>query len=423
MIKKFIPLLGIVIALSLTVSAQQVEGQFWRTYWYQRGLEFANPGFEKRLHVNSPDTVLNPQFRQLPEARENGMMLIPINEDLRKITRAEFYMELWGGNPGTSNKRVSVNGRSTYPLQEIGTFSKNCTHQYPTAYLQPSDLVNGYNAFQLACDRGQSIRGHFMVNEAALKLGLKRDHPDLQQAGLMGFNALIKAESVPGKSEAIRLKLLSSDEAVIGSVEYQGFYNGYDENGDSISYGWHGMTKGKEPYGSIGVSKTAPFAVDWDTVMLPEQQEMAIRAVVTFNDYPNLSFITPVIGGLSIQKPKGKRVQLYVPRNLPAPFSVNANQKKYCIIDLDVDAVNIERAELNIVTWKSGTGSGKNSFTINGHSVEIAAQSKHEILYSRIVIDPKILKRGANQLELTSETEDHGIEILLPGPALMIRSK
>ncbi len=421
MVKNLILLIGIVLSLSISITAQQVEGQFWRTYWYQRGSEFSNPGFEKKLHVNSPDTVVHKDFGKLDEARENGLMLIPINEDLRQIIRAEFYAEIWGGNPGTANKRVSINGRNTYPMQEIGTLGKNFTHQYPTLYVQPTDLVNGYNAFQFACDRGQSDRGHFIVNEAALKIGLKRDHPDLQAAGLMGFNALIKAESVPGNFEAIRLKLLSSDEGVIGSVEYQGFYNGYDENGDSISYGWHGMTKAREPFGSIGVAKSAPFAVDWDTSMLPEQQEIAMRAVITFKEFPNLSFITPVIGGLNIQPPKGKRVQMYLPRNLPMPFAAKMNQKKSCTIDLAVNPGSIERAELNIVLWNGG--SGKNTLTINGNPIDLAAESKGEVHLRRIVIDPKILKRAANEIELTSDAEDYGLEILLPGPALMIRSK
>jgi hypothetical protein len=105
------------------------------------------------------------------------------------------------------------------------------------------------------------------------------------------------------------------------------------------------------------------------------------------------------------------------------PFAANANQKKICTIDLDVEGASIERAELNIVVWNDGTESGKNSFTINGHPIEISDQSKGEVLFTRIVIDPKILKRGANQLELSSENEGHGLEILLPGPALMIRSK
>ncbi len=139
-------LLSVCLLISISVFAQQPEGQFWRTYWYQRGAEFANPGFDTRFQVNSPETVLHPEFGQRIEARENGMMLIPINEDLRLINRTELYLEMWGGNPGTANKRLMINGRSTYPIQEVGTFNKNCTHQYPTLYVQPTDLVNGYNA-------------------------------------------------------------------------------------------------------------------------------------------------------------------------------------------------------------------------------------------------------------------------------------
>ncbi|MFN7926389.1 MAG: hypothetical protein U0Y68_00300 [Blastocatellia bacterium] len=103
--------------------AQQPEGQFWRTYWYQRGAEFGNPGYAQRFSVNSPEAALNAQLSQRAEVRENGMMLIPIQEDLRQIYRAELYLETWGGNPGTANKRVTINGRSTYPIQEATPWS------------------------------------------------------------------------------------------------------------------------------------------------------------------------------------------------------------------------------------------------------------------------------------------------------------
>ena len=182
-------LLSVCLIISISVFAQQPEGQFWRTYWYQRGAEFGNPGFDTRFQVNSPETVLHPEYGQQIEARENGMMLIPINEDLRLINRTELYLEMWGGNPGTANKRLIINGRSTYPIQEVGTFNKNYTHQYPTLYVQPTDLVNGYNALQFACDRGQSLWGNFIVANAGLRVELRRNHPDLQKAGLMGFNA------------------------------------------------------------------------------------------------------------------------------------------------------------------------------------------------------------------------------------------
>jgi hypothetical protein len=415
--------LSVLTLLTLSVLAQSPEGQFFRTYWYQRGIEFGNPKFDDRFRVNAPDAVLNPNYSQRVEVRENGMMLIPINEDLRQIYRAELYLELWGGHPGTANKRVTVNGRSTYSIQDVGTFNKHCTHQYPTLYLQPTDLVNGYNAFQFACDRGSSFWGHFIVDNAALRIELRRNHQDLQKAGLRGFNALIKAEAVPGNQDAIRLKLSSSDDLVISAVDYQGFYYGYDENGDTMTYGWHGMTKNKEPHAIIGTAQQYPFSVDWDTAMLQEQQEMAVRAIVHFKDHPEFTYVTPVIGGLYANKPKGTRVTVYASRDLPAPFWSRANQKKACSIEVDIDPARIERAELNVVVWDGGAGKVKEYFTLNGTPLAIAGNGKHDVLYRKIPLDPKILKRGTNRIELLSDTEHHGLEILLPGPALVIRSK
>ncbi len=408
---------------SLSAFAQNPEGQFFRTYWYQPGIEHGNPKFDSRFHVNSPEVVLHAQYSQRVEARENGMLLIPITEDLRQIYRAELYLELWGGNPGTANKRVTVNGRSSYAIQDVGTYNKHSTHQYPTLYLQPTDLVNGYNAFQFACDRGTSLWGHFIVDNAALRVELKRDHPDLQKVGLRGFNALIKAEAVLGKQESIRLKLSSSDDLVIASVEYQGFYLGYDENGDTMTYGWHGMTKNKEPLALVGTAKQYPFSVDWDTAMLQEQQEMAVRAIVHFKEHPEFTYVTPVIGGLSVTKPRGTRVMLYPSRDLPVPFWSRNNEKKACTIEVDIDPARIERAELNVVIWDGGAGKVQDSFTLNGTPLAVAGSSKQDVLYRQLAIDPKLLKRGTNRIEVLADTEQHGLEVLLPGPALMIRSK
>lgn len=413
----------IVFIVSLACLAQQPEGQFWRTYWYQRGAEFGNPGFDKRFHVSSPEAVVNPLYSGLTAVRENGMMLIPIQEDLRQVYRAELYLEMWGGEPGTTNKRVTINGRNTYPIQEVGTAVKNCTYQYPTIYLQPTDLVNGFNAIQFACDRGQSNWGHYIVDNAALRFEIKRDHPNINKAGLLGFNALIKAEAIPDNQEAIRLKLASSDDSVIASVEYQGFYYGYDENGDTITYGWHGMTKNKEPYATIGTARAYPFTVDWDTAMLPEQQEMAVHAIVHFKGQPEITYVTPVIGGLFAVKPKGKRVTLYPARDLPVPFLSRANQSKACVINVDVEPERIERAELHIVVWDGGDGGKKDHFFLNGHPVAIAGKGNQDVLYRQLAIEPKWLKRGINRIELISDTDHHGLEVLLPGPALMIRSR
>ena len=45
------------------------------------------------------------------------------------------------------------------------------------------------------------------------------------------------------------------------------------------------------------------------------------------------------------------------------------------------------------------------------------------LLYRVVPLEPPILQRGPNRIELLSDTDHHGIEILLPGPALVVRSR
>ena len=64
---------------------------------------------------------------------------------------------------------------------------------YPRLILKVTDLVDGYNALQFACDQGTSFWGHFIVDEACLRAVLKADHPNLTAAGLLGFRATVRA--------------------------------------------------------------------------------------------------------------------------------------------------------------------------------------------------------------------------------------
>jgi len=190
---------------------QQEQGVFWRYHWYERGIEAGNPGFEKRFRVNSPEVSLHPIFGKRVEARENGMMLILAEEDLALIRSAEFYGEVWGGHPGSANKRVTVNGRSTYYLPRVGTEEGHCTYHYPSLTLNISDLVSGYNAFQFAIDQGTTFWGHMIVDNAALRVALVDDHPVLTEAGIKGFHAWVRVDPLlTQRGSTFRLFVLPS---------------------------------------------------------------------------------------------------------------------------------------------------------------------------------------------------------------------
>ncbi len=400
---------------------ETLAGRFLRVYWFERGAEHGNLDGNTRFRVNAPEVVIDPTFAKRRETTSSGMLQILMKEDLRLLAGAELYCELWGGHPGTANRRVTLNGRSTYPIPAPGG-DKQCTHLYPTIPLKVTDLVSGHNALQFACDQGASFWGHFIVDNACLRARLRNDHPDLKKAGLDGFQAKVKATAADEKIE-LSLDVAKDFSPAIAAVDFQGYYSGYDDNGAGQAASWHGFTKQRQPAAYIGRATQAPFAIAWDLSMLPAQKDMAVRAVVHFKDQPSLVYASPATRGLSIPKRRDAEVGLYVSKDLPEPFWSRAGKKKTCTIRLDIEPTQIERAELHVVTWDGGAGQVKNYFTLNGHALPVAGNGKHDVLYSRLKLDPKRLRKGDNTIELLSDTEHHGIEVLMPGPALTIRRK
>ena len=402
--------------------AQQSEGQFWRWHWYERGLTNGNPAYEGRFRVNAPEISLHPTFGHRVEPRENGMMLIKAEEDLFLVTAAEFYCEAWGGHPGTANKRITVNGRSTYFLPRVGTEDGHCTYFYPSVPLKITDLVNGYDAVQFAVDQGTTFWGHMLVDNAVIRVALTNGHPDLVKLGLADFAGSVHVASL-ADLEGFQLHLLCPDGAMdqIASIEFQGWYHGYDENGNLLRRDWHGFTKARRPVAWLGSIPLAQKTVRWDTAMLPAQKDVAVRAMVRFKADTNLVFLTRASTGLEIRERTNANVVLFAPHDLPDHFWSRAGQLKTCHLDLDVDPARIEKAELHVVTWTGGAGTVKEYFKLNGVHYPVAEGARHELVYSRLPVDPKNLKRGLNRIELLSDTVHHGIEVIYPGPALMVR--
>ena len=401
---------------------QQKTGQFWRYHWYQRGLTNGNPAYESRFRVNAPEISLHPEYGHRVEPRENGMMLIKAEEDLFLLTAAEFYCEAWGGHPGTANKRITVNGRSSYYLPRVGTEDGHCTYFYPAVTLKISDLVNGYDAVQFALDQGTTFWGHMLVDNAAIRVALTNGHPDVARLGLADFAAKVKVEPVSSKEGfLLRLECPSNLKEKVTRIDYQAWYYGYDENGNLQRTDWHGFTKGKQPVAWIGATSEEIRDVIWDTSMLIAQKNIAIRAAVHFKTDTNLIYLTAATTGLEIPEHASSKVVIFAPHDLPDHFWSRANQLKTCHLDIDVDPIHIEKAELHIVTWTGGPGNVKEYFKLNGIHYPVAEGSRHELIYSRMPVVPKNLKRGLNRIELLSDTEHHGIEVIYPGPVLVVR--
>lgn len=399
-------------AASLTAEASGRDAESTPGYVYNCWAPLKGNSFR----VNSPDTATG-RFKDRWEAKQTGLMTIDIDAPLERVKRAELYLELWGGHPGVAKKRFTLNGRSEYALPEVGAAAKNCTYSYPRIALKLDELRRGENAFQFTCERGSTFWGHYLIRAAGVRLYLDDGHPSIADHA-----APLRLEATGRGDGTIELQLRGDGKALrhVAAVDFFGRYHGYDENGDGRSRDWHGFTKDRKPTGHLGTVSDAPFTTTWDTAMLPDQPTVSARAVVHFTDAPNLAYETNVVNDIALPR-RATRVAMFRPADLPRPFWSRAGNAQMCEIDLPIDPSRIERAALFVLIWDGGKGDTKDPFTLNGHALNVAGAGKHDVLYRVITIDPAMLKRGGNTIRIMSDTTHHGIEVLLPGPALMVR--
>src|SRR3972149_3216550 len=98
-------------------------GEFYREYPARQDTELSNS--QRWLRVNDAEVSLHETFGRRPEAKANGLMLVPIDEDLFLLERAELRLDMWGGHPGTTNKRFTLNAKEVYDIPEVGTETGN----------------------------------------------------------------------------------------------------------------------------------------------------------------------------------------------------------------------------------------------------------------------------------------------------------
>jgi hypothetical protein len=398
-----------------------VKSGFFRDNWAAFDARLCNQnGGRAHWRVNDGGMSQHPKWADRWESQANGLVLIDALADARLVHAAELYLEMWGGHPHTGAKRVLLNGRNSYPLPDLGTSAGNCTYSYPVLDLALEDMVMGLNVFQFNCERGESFWGHYIVDNAAVRCYLSAGHPDLTAQGLAGFHASVQAAPAPdGQAVVLTLDAPAQFHDCIESVDYFGRYHDFDDRGTGQHTDWHGFTFGRHWQNHIGTAGAAPFGCCWDTAMLPDQDsDMAVCAEITFSG--GLKYRTPVTTGIEVQRQQS--VRLYTCHAMPVPFWSRDNQLREAQLLLDIAPAQIERAELHIRIWDGGEGDIAEPFTLNGHAYPITSRAAiHDVVYSVLEVAPEHLRQGENHFSLLSDTEHHGIEVLLPGPCLKVR--
>lgn len=410
------------LLLFFLCSSLVAHGKFYRQYWAEFDESVSNHR-DGRWRVNDPQLALHEGFGKRDEALANGLVLLNAPEFLFDLESAELYLEMWGGHPHTMNKRVSVNGKGIYSIPDYGTSENHCVYAYPSIPIEIPHLVNGVNALQFSCDRGHGFWGHFIMDNVALKCFIKPDSLFKKNPELANFHASVSAPAVI-ENETAELFLDVPDEFIdnIESVVFLACYTGFDDNGNTLDHDWHGYTHKREWTHHLGTLDRAPFQMEWNMIKIPDQSTpVQFKAIIKFKD--GLYYETEASAGSVFMRQK-EHVQMFYCYKAPVPFWSRAEDLNTAKMNIPVDPKKIISAQLQIKIWDGGEGEVLEPFKINGHAYPITSKKAiHDVVHTVLDVDPKHLQKGDNVITLLSDTEHHGIEVLRPGPCLILRYK
>lgn len=377
-----------------------------------------------RLRVNDDEISTHPEFGSRWETSENGLTTIDVQDEILKINRAEISLELWGGHPHTTLKKFSINGRRQYCLPRDGTAEGHCAYTFPTIPIDVRDLLKGENAIQFSCNKGTGFWGHFIVDNLKLRLYRTEDDPVFASSRKIAGSVTVKFkrnETDGPASNAFLIGIEGPDDALnrIKSAEFFGRYSGYDAHGgfNPIDSGWKGYTRDRITAHHLGTATEDSLAVEWTDADIPVQPAgIAVCAKVILDD--GNSFYTPLA---LLDSPSGLgNSRIHGITDMPVPFWSRDGREKTASIQLPRER-KVRRAVLHCRVWDGADFEGTSPVAFNCNPVDILdGQARHDYVYVRHELDPGEIRDGRNTFSVLSKTEHHGLEVLLPGPALQI---
>jgi hypothetical protein len=206
------------------------------------------------------------------------------------------------------------------------------------------------------------------------------------------------------------------------------WYDGPDEDGDGHFLDWHEAhfqpERGApaEIGGHVGSDTEPPFEIPWETSWVPDQPDGQIRLVARVQSRSGIWSVSPVVDRLSLRR-SGMSVRLYRSDDVPPQFGVRADRRRGCTIRLPAETTltAVQEAVLNLRTWH-GDPSAHDWLQLNGQNVPLEGKNHH---YDDDLLPVPVgsLRAGENLVEIYSRTEHHMLEILWPGPVLMVRAR
>ncbi len=374
--------------------------------------------------VTDPNTTYGPpatDFLPNPVIQFSGV-------DLTLATKAELVADKWGGHLGTLNKRLRFNGNDSIMVPELSTTPTNseCYIQEPnvTIPIPLAHLVAGTNSMQGSCDNQSCYFFNWgQWGWYAVTLRVYYDESKPHPTGTitspttganLGDNPTITATATGG--------------AGIERVEFLGYYDGYDYDGDGVYKEW------KRSYRSgvaldirnhIGTATSSPYSVVWNTEWVPDQTAGSVKIMARVKDNNGVWYVMPLADNLTFQRASGS-VRMYKSFNVPENFWARQSYTdKFCNFKIPpTDSTAIwTAARMYLQTWNGADGEGDvHWYKVNDYTVPDFIGGSHIYGYNEIDIPLSAIKTGTNKFQVFATiVAHHGIEIIWPGPGFLVK--
>jgi CubicO group peptidase (beta-lactamase class C family) len=403
-------------SLDATVPSKQARGpQPGEVY-----REFAvHTGGNRGWRVTDPNAADPRSWEFLP----NPEPTITV-DDLQDAIRAEVLIDRWGGHLRTTRKQIRFNQRPWLVLPELTTTPAGRAEHYysqdnPSIEVPLEHLRQGVNTLEGSCSGLDGFRwGQWGLYSALLRIyydPAKKEHP---AASIVAPSA----GSTVGSSPTIELRCSDG----VAHADVLAWYEGDDENGDGVYADWHGgyhqPEKGSpaELRGHAGSIAGPPWRLQWDTTWVPDQPAASIKLIARVRDREGVWTVTQPVEGLSLAR-SDQRVVLYRASEVPERFGVRTGRKEACSIAIPSDAPldRAGEAVLSLRTWHGWDGHHE-PWRLNGQAFPIEGKN-HHYDFDLLKVPTTLLRAGKNAFEIQSQTEHHMLEVLWPGPSLIVR--
>jgi hypothetical protein len=418
--RQIIKLLFSMIIIVIPVFSQPGPDEIFKEFIY-------SPKHNARSHTATHFSELDPNcqrdFSKTHKWAQNKprMVIKPLEIDIKQSVRAEMAIEFWGGHSGTSSQKFKVNGHDwiDLPQPENTPTSPYCYYRTLLGNKSvpiPLDLLqNGPNIFQFTC--GPQICnnynfGFYWIYSFTVRIYYEdsRSHPN-------GKITSPASGTEIGDNPKFLLEHTSQDS--INRVDFIGFYEDFDWEGDGIFKTWHYQTRYGQIQHHVGTVYEDPYQVTWRTALIPDQQD-PVKIMAKITDCNGMCYTTKAVKNLKLMRPD-RSIKMYKSSEIPEVFAVRTGKRKSCKIEVPDTMDHAKSARIIVSTWSGATDDGTiHEILFNQKRIGDNFGVFHNYSFDMLSVPLEDILQGTNIVEIHSKYHGHALEINWPGPALLI---